>query len=86
MTFTELYQKYLGLIWKAFEYDISVFSQGWIYYWLLIPASFYFMFFIVKWAFLTAPLWIPIAIVWSFISEISGKIVYAATTKKKDKS
>lgn len=52
--------QYLQLLWKAFQYDIDVFSQGWIYYSLLIPAIFYFVFFLIKWMILTAPVWIPI--------------------------
>lgn len=44
-------------------YDIEVFSQAWLYYWVLIPAMFYFVFFLIKWSVLTAPLWIPITII-----------------------
>ncbi len=63
MTFTEFHQKYLGFVWSAFQYDIEVFSQPWIYYWLLIPATFYFVFFIIKWVAITAPIWIPFSII-----------------------
>jgi len=62
MTFTELYQNYFGLLWSAFQYDVEVFSQGWIYYWALMPATFYFAFFMMKWSVLLAPLWLPFAI------------------------
>lgn len=45
---------------KQWEYDISVMSQPWMYYWLLVPITFYVAFFFVKWSVLTAPLWMPI--------------------------
>ena len=44
-------------------YDIEVFSTGWLYYWLLIPFMFYFVFFTFKWMVLTLPLWLPIVII-----------------------
>lgn len=42
-----------------FKYDIEVFSRPWLYIPFLIPACFYFIFFIIKWAVLTSPIWIP---------------------------
>lgn len=42
-----------------FKYDVEVFSKPWLYIPLLIPAAFYFVFFIIKWAVLTSPIWIP---------------------------
>ena len=51
----------LLLFYKSmFQYDIEVFSQPWLYLWFLFPAIFYFAFFILKWAVLTAPFWVPI--------------------------
>ena len=44
-------------------YDVHVFSQPWMYYWLLIPAAAYLVFFMLKWAALTAPIWLPIVII-----------------------
>lgn len=40
-------------------YDIGVMSQPWMYWWLLVPIVCYLAFFFVKWAVLTAPLWMP---------------------------
>ena len=60
MNLEQLFNSYLQLLWDAFQYDIEIFSSGWIYYWILIPAFFYFIFFILKWVVLTAPLWVPI--------------------------
>ncbi len=57
-----LYQ-YIELLWNTFQYDVDVFSQAWMYYWLLIPAIGYFVFFILKWIVLTAPIWIPIKLI-----------------------
>jgi hypothetical protein len=59
----KILEEYLNLLWRLFQYDINVFSQVWIYAWLLIPAIFYFIFFMMKWAVLTAPFWIPINMV-----------------------
>lgn len=52
----------LELLIRCYEYDVAVFSNPWLYYWLLIPAGFYLVFFFLKWAVLTAPLWIPLKI------------------------
>lgn len=57
----EIFEKYLNLLWNMFQYDINVFSHPWLYYWLLVPAVGYLVFFFVKWAVLTTPLWLPIA-------------------------
>lgn len=44
-------------------WDIAVLSQPWMYYCLLIPALLFSMFVMVKWAVLTAPLWLPFVII-----------------------
>ncbi|MGB3467777.1 MAG: hypothetical protein WBA74_20995 [Cyclobacteriaceae bacterium] len=54
----EVSDKYLQLLWEAFQYDIEVLSQPWMYYWLLIPAIGYLIFFFCKWIVLTTPIWI----------------------------
>jgi hypothetical protein len=59
----EILQKYLELLWSCFEYDIHIFSQTWIYAWILIPAMCYTAFFMVKWVVLTAPIWLPFTII-----------------------
>lgn len=84
MTFTELYQKYLGFIWNAFIYDADVFSKWWLYVFFFIPFIFYLMFFVMKWAFLTAPLWLPVAFVFGFISEIFPRKRDIVKTDKKE--
>ena len=43
--------------------DIEIMSQPWMYWWLLIPITFYVVFFLIKWAILTAPIWLPVAII-----------------------
>jgi hypothetical protein len=58
MTIDILFQKLLGLYWELFLYDIHVFSQPWIYWWLLIPALCYLCFFCIKWAILLYPIYI----------------------------
>ena len=66
----DILNQYFKLLLDAFQYDVSVFSQGWIYYWLLVPASVYLMFFILKWAVLTAPFWIPFNMICGGIKSI----------------
>jgi len=48
---------------EQYQFDVSVMSQPWMYWWLLLPITAYVAFFLVKWAMLTAPLWLPIALV-----------------------
>ncbi|MEM9340658.1 MAG: hypothetical protein AAGA66_18135, partial [Bacteroidota bacterium] len=57
------FEKYLELLWNQFEYDMDVLSQPWMYYWLLIPAIAYLIFFFTKWVVLTTPLWMPVSVV-----------------------
>jgi hypothetical protein len=56
-------ENYLALLWRMFEYDIHVFSQLWMYQWVLVPAIAYLIFFLVKWAVLTIPIWLPIMLI-----------------------
>lgn len=60
MTFTELYQAYLKVLWDCFQFDIGVFSTPWVYA-CLVPIMFYLMFFVLKWMVLTLPIWLPIS-------------------------
>jgi len=62
--------KYLETLYQLFEYDIDVFSQVWIYAWVLIPAVFYLMFFMAKWAVLTAPIWLPLRIIFEGLFKL----------------
>lgn len=48
---------------SQWEYDISVMSQPWMYWCLLIPIACYLVFFFLKWAVLTAPVWLPLSLV-----------------------
>lgn len=62
MTYTELLYKYNEFLWSTFQYDVSVFSQEWMYYCLLIPALSYLCFFMLKWCILLLPFYAPILI------------------------
>lgn len=44
---------------NCYLFDIAVFSNKWMYIPFLIPVIFYLMFFMIKWAVLTLPLWLP---------------------------
>ncbi len=63
----------LATLVHQWQYDIAVMSQGWMYLPLLIPIMFYLVFFMAKWMFLTAPLWMPILIVAKVIKEMFQK-------------
>lgn len=52
--------RFFDILIRCFEFDVEVFSEPWMYYPLLIPAVCYLGFFFVKWAVLTAPIWLPI--------------------------
>jgi hypothetical protein len=41
-------------------YDIEVLSTPWVL-WTIFPALFYALFMLVKWFFLTCPIWVPAA-------------------------
>lgn len=52
---------------EQYLWDLSVMSQAWMYWGMLIPIMFYLMFFIIKWSILTLPVWIvPVIIISSF--------------------
>lgn len=80
----EIAEKYLTVLYSAFEYDMSVYSQSWIYWWLLIPAFFYTAFFFLKWAVLTAPLWIPLRMVFGNLFRIVFPQQKSSTKKSKE--
>jgi len=75
----EVITKYLNLLYDLFLYDVEVFSQGWIYAWVLLPAIGYLVFFCVKWFILTLPFWLPIKIL---IDSLSKLIQVAKKTRK----
>lgn len=58
----ELLLNYLTLLYGLFQYDISVFSHKWLII-TVVPAAFYLVFFFIKWAVLTAPIWMPLSII-----------------------
>ena len=55
--------KFVDLYYACLLCDVEVFSQPWLYWWFLVPAAFYFVFFVLKWAVLTMPFWLPVVIV-----------------------
>jgi len=56
-------EKILQILIEQYQYDIAVMSQPWMYWWALVPILVYVAFFFVKWTMLTAPLWLPIALI-----------------------
>lgn len=52
----------LEVLIEQFLYDVDMMSYPWMYYWGLVPITAYLAFFFVKWVVLTAPLWLPLVI------------------------
>ncbi len=73
MTIKQLFENYLEFLWQTFMYDMDVYSQGWMWYLLLIPAFVYSLFFMVKWVVLLIPFHFPILIICRTIIEICKK-------------
>lgn len=44
------------------KYDLEVFSKPWIWF-TIVPGCLYTVFFMMKWYILTAPIWLPIKII-----------------------
>lgn len=53
----------INILIEQWVYDIAVMSNPWMYIPLLIPIGFYLGFFFIKWCVLTAPAWLPVAMV-----------------------
>lgn len=60
----ELLLNYLTILFQMFQYDIGILSQKWVIV-TVVPAAFYLVFFFVKWAVLTTPIWLPFTIIFS---------------------
>ena len=77
----KIIQEYFEILLTCFKFDIAVYSEHmWIYWCLCIPAFFYSWFFIIKWWVLTAPMWLPIAMVGRTIRYI----IVGSDKKKKN--
>jgi len=55
-------EQVLDMLYGLYLFDIMIFSNIWLYIPLMIPFFFYLMFFMMKWAILIAPIWLPIKI------------------------
>lgn len=87
MTVTEILDKYLEFLWIAFEYDMNVMSESWMYTWVLVPAVGYSIFMIFKWTFI----FLPLSLLWGRIWEpLTGKkgllsLLFAQSRKMANK-
>lgn len=68
----EVFTQYVTKLYELFIYDIEVMSQPWMYWCLLIPIACYLVFFFIKWAVLTAPLWLPVYLSFGSIVKIKN--------------
>lgn len=69
LTFSEILLNYINILYNQFSFDIMVFSQWWMYAPMLIPVCCYVIFFVVKWAVLTIPIWMPISMITSLFKK-----------------
>ena len=73
MTPEDFLAQYLALLWGQFQWDVAVMSQPWMYYALLVPICVFLVFFAVKWAVLTAPLWLPAYLVLQSLAALISR-------------
>lgn len=69
----KIIDKYFELLWGFFLYDIEVFTEKWMYIPFLIPAAFYFMFFMLKWYVLLIPVTLPFSITMNILRPRRNK-------------
>ncbi len=55
--------QYLSALLEYWKYDVSVFTNTWMYALFFIPVCFYFVFFMFKWFILLLPIIIPLKII-----------------------
>ncbi len=67
-----VFEKYFTILLEMFQYDMEIMNRPWMIY-TIVPIIGYLVFFLIKWAVLTTPFWMPFAI-----------IVGAARTPKKE--
>lgn len=86
MNLEQLFNAYLAYLWGAWQYDMGVYSQWWMYVLLFIPFTFYSMFFIIKWYILLAPITITLSVVSALLEGIKMPkiIIFGKNYKKED--
>jgi magnesium-transporting ATPase (P-type) len=60
MSINEIANEYINLLWRAFQSDLDILSNWWMWAALLIPAVLYILFMVVKWTILLFPIWMPL--------------------------
>jgi hypothetical protein len=70
MSIEQVFSEYLTFAWGAFQFDMHMFSQWWMYVFMLIPVCAYFIFFLIKWWVITLPIWLPLAMILGSIKRI----------------
>lgn len=72
MTLNEIFEGYVEVLYRLWLFDVEIMSNPWMYIPFLIPIVLYLIFFVIKWAILTTPLWLPFRIIIrSFFSKKS---------------
>jgi len=77
----DIFLQYVNFAWHTFNFDMWVFSQWWCWAPLGIPAVCYGVFFMIKWVFITFPLWFPVSAVFGVLTAPFKKL--PATQEKE---
>ena len=67
-----IFEKYFEILLGMFQYDMEIMSKPWMIY-TIVPIVGYLVFFFVKWAVLTAPIWMPFTIILSALRVRKNK-------------
>lgn len=68
----QIINTYFHSLLHMWQYDMEVFSQPWLY-WYMVPALGYLLFYFIKWAVVTVPLWLPVTIVIGSLKSVFKK-------------
>ena len=71
MSVMDILNNLANLYYALYLWDIEQFSKPWLYWWLLIPAGFFTIFFVLKWTLLTLPFWLPLSLIVSALRRRS---------------
>ena len=76
----KILENYMQILLEQFQYDVQIMSQPWMYFCLMIPATAYFIFAVIKWSFLT----LPISCLFIRPLQLLNSSVKAEKSNKKD--
>lgn len=72
---SEIINQYGILLFGQFQWDVSVLSQPWMYYWALVPAIGFMVFWCFKWLVLLSPIWFIFYVVFKSLVILANIII-----------